>query len=178
MKRNLIIALLMAVIAIPASAQFKWGVEAGLNMNKLTTSNMSDHKLGFFVGPKAQFSLLGLIVDGSIQYSQCQYIVDSNTENESFFVIPVNVKYAIGLGSLLSIYASTGPQWSWHVGNSHDTIKQHQLSWNVGVGVHLAKHFQVGVNYNIGCTDATVGSIAGGIKSKNNIWQVRAAYMF
>lgn len=189
----------MALLAIPANAQFKWGVEAGLNFNSLSISNItSNTKTGFFVGPKVQFGIAGtgLIIDGSAQYWQ-NYAEVENTSSKSlpYIVIPVNVKYAFGLGSVAAIYISTGPQWNWYVGSkytySSDGVDVYELApktssmnWNVGLGVHLIKHLQVGVTYSIGLgnnvsfDDLSVGKVLGDISGKSNVWQVRLAYMF
>ena len=202
MKKNLLVALLVAFITLPASAQnFRWGVEAGLNFNKISVSaltNAMDAKAGFFIGPKVQFNLplVGLIVDGSLQYSQSGIkTVDDNTMTLPYIVLPINIKYALGLGSVVSLYLSTGPQFNLYVGSTSTyeygllaeeiAPKRTSFNWNVGLGAHILSHFQVGVTYSIGLgntmtiSDLSFGGIASeAFTGKNNIWQVRLAYMF
>lgn len=77
MKKLLSTLMVIAclALAIPAQAQIKFGVKAGLNVSKLHLSEetfSSDNRAGFFVGPTAEFTLplLGLGVDASALYNQ------------------------------------------------------------------------------------------------------------
>lgn len=69
-----VIALAMAfVFAVPAQAQLKFGVKAGLNVSKASISKgvfSSDNRTGFFIGPMAEFTLpiVGLGVDAALLY--------------------------------------------------------------------------------------------------------------
>lgn len=198
----LLLALVAVCCALPASAQFKFGVEAGLNASKASVDEFSaKNRTGWFIGPKAQFSLpiLGLGVDAAILYSQKymelnadkETVSDDNiTKNMPYLEIPVNLKYNIGFSSLLGAYIATGPQYSWYLGGKTLTwngVKQGSLetssfSWNVGVGINAFSHLQVGVTYNIAL--GQTGEVQNVIdatktaKLKNNTWQVRLAYMF
>ena len=195
MKKNLLIVMLMALLAIPANAQFRWGLEAGLNFNSLSISNItSNTKTGFFVGPKVQFGIAGtgLSFDGSAQYWQ-NYAEVENTSSKSlpYIVIPVNIKYAFGLGSVAAIYISTGPQWNWYVGSKYTydngielEPKTSSMNWNVGLGVHRINHLHscvtdsIGLGNNISFNELSAGKVIDNISGKSNVWQVRFAYMF
>lgn len=200
--------MFLAIIAIPANAQFKWGVEGGVNLSKIDVSNLtSSTKTGFFIGPKIQFTIpvVGLMIDASAQYSQSSMdtgidcVTDDsgnmveikNTKTLPYIVVPVNLKYGVGLGSAASVYLSTGPQWNYFVGSSSNWFgyeiapQSSSMFWNVGVGLHLLKHLQLGVTYNIAMGDNIKFNMIGVddvvtnlAKGKNNIWQVRLAYMF
>lgn len=198
----LLLALVAVCCALPASAQFKFGVEAGLNASKASVDEFSaKNRTGWFIGPKAQFSLpiLGLGVDAALLYSQKymelnaeeETVSDDNiTKNMPYLEIPINLKYNIGFSSLLGAYIATGPQYSWYLGGKTLTwngVKQGSLetssfSWNVGVGINAFSHLQVGVTYNIAL--GQTGEVQNVIdatktaKLKNNTWQVRLAYMF
>ena len=193
---------------------FKWGIEAGANFSKMKLSKdiiESNNRAGWFAGLKGQVTLpiVGLAADGAVLYSQ-KYMSLSETVYETgngdvvnsweqsktktmpYFEIPVNVKYNIGLSSVIGAYISTGPQWSWYMGSKSislgempiGSLKESNFSWNVGVGINALKHLQLGVTYNIplGNTgDVSKGSfteVARNIELKNNTWQVRLAYMF
>lgn len=198
----LLLALVAVCCVLPASAQFKFGVEAGLNASKASVDEFSaKNRTGWFIGPKAQFSLpiLGLGVDAALLYSQKymelnadeETVSDDNiTKNMPYLEIPINLKYNIGFSSLLGAYIATGPQYSWYLGGKTLTwngVKQGSLetssfSWNVGVGINAFSHLQVGVTYNIAL--GQTGEVQNVIdatktaKLKNNTWQVRLAYMF
>ena len=109
---GLLMVLCMAV-AIPAQAQFHLGVKGGVNLSQADFSNIGDNFkkdnfTGFFIGPMAEFTIpgLGLGVDASLLFAQRGVKVSdgesSTTLKQNGFDIPVNLKYTIGLGSMLS----------------------------------------------------------------------------
>lgn len=178
--KKFLLSLLIAVAAVPASAQFKYGVEAGLNLNYVNFSGgvSSDMQAGFFIGPKVQLTvpLVGLTVDGAIEYSQMKFKIDDanygdESETMSYIVVPINLRYGIGLGSIASVYAATGPQYNWNV-NDLDGFKSHTLNWNFGVGVSLLTHYQIGATYSMPVTKS------GDDSARIQLFQVRFAYMF
>ena len=188
-----VIALAAAfMFAVPAQAQFKFGVKAGLNVSKVSISGAdfdSDNRTGFFVGPMAEFTIpvIGLGIDAALLYDNKRVNVESESKSLHYVDIPINVKYTIGLGSLASVYGATGPQFSYNIGNKKWNgvdLNDSDFSWNVGAGVKLLGHLQVGYNYNIalGNTAEFKGADAMGkvekIKMKNNTHQISVAYMF
>ena len=117
----LMIAICIAM-AMPAQAQIHFGVKGGLNLSKASFSNVSenfkkDNFTGFFIGPMAEFNIpiVGLGVDASLLFAQRGIKVsegnDDITVKQNGIDIPVNLKYTIGLGSLLGIYIAAGPDF-------------------------------------------------------------------
>ena len=178
--------LLVAVCCLALATP--WGVKGGLNMSKLDFKEgpSSDNTTGFFIGPMAEFTIpvVGLGIDAAVMYSQR----GEDEWKQQGVEIPVNLKYTIGLGSMLGIYVAAGPDFYF---NFKDTkwegldTKTTQVGLNIGAGVKLIKHLQVGVNYQIpmGDTfswkntgDAFVDEIVGNGKTKT--WQVSVAYIF
>lgn len=190
MKR-IISALLVAVcigMAMPAQAQLKWGVKGGVNVAKVTFDDKllkSDNMAGFFIGPMAEFTIpvVGLGIDGSLLFSQKGIKADNDAVKQYGLDIPVNLKYNIGLGSLLGIYLAAGPDFYFDFAGNK-TIegvktdkKKAEVGINVGAGVKLLNHLQVGANYNIPLGDtAKLEGIDGSYKTKT--WQVSVAYIF
>lgn len=193
-----VIALAAAfMFAVPAQAQLKFGVKAGLNVSKASLDKgvlSADNRTGFFVGPMAEFTLpvIGLGVDAALLYDNKSVKVGAEGESVSstlhYIDIPINVKYTIGLGSLASVYGATGPQFSYNIGgksilDGSYALNDSDFSWNIGAGVKLLGHLQVGYNYNIALgktaevKDANAIDFVG--KSfKNNTHQISVAYMF
>ena len=76
MKKTIVIfSLLIALVAIPAQAQFKWGIKAGANFNKLSfdkkfvsTDNISDFSGGLLIEWTAP--VLGLGFDAGLMYTR------------------------------------------------------------------------------------------------------------
>lgn len=194
MKKLLSTLMVIAclALAIPAQAQIKFGVKAGLNVSKLHLSKetlSSDNRAGFFVGPTAEFTLplLGLGIDGSVLYNQFGVDSEEGTSTKKSIEIPINLKWTVGFSSLVGAYVAVGPQFGFNVGDRwFDEVcefKKNTTSFNVGAGLKLLGHLQVGANYNFALKDN--GKIHSGdienlttIGFKQNTWQVSVAYLF
>lgn len=192
----LMIAVCM-VMAMPAQAQIHFGVKGGLNLSKASFSNVGenfkkDNFTGFFIGPMAEFNIpiVGLGVDASLLFAQRGIKVsqgnDDYTIKQNGIDIPVNLKYTIGLGSLVGIYLAAGPDFYFDFA-SNKTIegaktdkRKAEVGINVGAGLKLLNHLQVGANYNIPLGNTAKikkdGSEIGSYKTKT--WQVSVAYIF
>jgi len=194
MKKLLSTLMVIAclALAIPAQAQIKFGVKAGLNVSKLHLSKetlSSDNRAGFFVGPTAEFTLplLGLGIDGSVLYNQFGVDSEEGTSTKKSIEIPINLRWTVGFSSLVGAYVAVGPQFGFNVGDRwFDEVcefKKNTTSFNVGAGLKLLGHLQVGANYNFALKDN--GKIHRGniedlttIGFKQNTWQVSVAYLF
>lgn len=184
-----LVAICCLAMATPAQAQLlKWGLKGGLSMSKLDFKNgpTSDNTTGFFIGPMAEFTVpvIGLGIDGALMYSQR----GENEWKQQGIEIPVNLKYTIGLGSMLGVYVAAGPDFFF---NFKDTkwegfdTKATQVGLNIGAGVKLIQHLQIGVNYQIPLGDSFswkgVGEALGdeiGGNGKTKTWQISLAYLF
>ena len=194
MKKLLSTLMVIAclALAIPAQAQIKFGVKAGLNVSKLHLSEnivSKDNRAGFFVGPTAEFTLplLGLGIDGSVLYNQFGVDSEKGTSTKKSIEIPINLRWTVGFSSLVGAYVAVGPQFGFNVGDRwFDEVcefKKNTTSFNVGAGLKLLGHLQVGANYNFALKDN--GKIHSGdiedlatIGFKQNTWQVSVAYLF
>lgn len=186
-----LVAICCLAMATPAQAQLlKWGLKGGVNMSKVDWDGgfkgNKDNSTGFFIGPMAELTvpLIGLGIDGALMYSQRG---DDDWKQQGI-EIPVNLKYTIGLGSILGVYVAAGPDFFF---NFKDTkwegfdTKATQVGLNIGAGVKLVQHLQIGVNYQIplgdsfswkGVGEAISDEIGGNGKTKT--WQISLAYLF
>ena len=192
---TLMVAVACLLMAAPAQAQLRWGLKAGLNLNKMdlkkgTTNLKNDNMTGFFVGPMAEFTLpiVGLGVDGALLYSQRgTKVEDLNTQvdaplkkyKQHSLEIPVNLKYSFGLGDMASIYAAAGPDFIFNL-KSDDfwgdvKRKNAEVGLSVGAGLKLLNHFQIGANYIFPLTKNVKED---GWSANNKTWQISLAYMF
>ncbi|WP_321334450.1 porin family protein [uncultured Bacteroides sp.] len=207
-------ALMLAVclaMAMPAQAQIKLGVKGGLNLASASLSDAwkeksnSDNYTGFFVGPMIDITVpfVGIGVDGALMYSQkgTKFSFDNGgvsmdkTFKQQGIEIPINLKYSIGLGSMLGIYFAAGPSFFFNM-KSDDKVtldnavaaidyEKSEVALNLGMGVKLVKHLQIGVNYNMPLTDSAKASVDSGSYAsldgksfKTKVWQVSVAYLF
>ena len=132
MKKILSALMIVACLfmAMPAQAQFQFGLKGGLNISKLTFSEdivKGDNRTGFFIGPMAEFTIpiVGLGVDVAALYNQSGAKAQSGNEEVSqtfkSIEVPVNLKWTLGLGSTLGAYIAAGPQFGFNVGSGHFT---------------------------------------------------------
>jgi hypothetical protein len=169
-------------VAVPAQAQFSWGVKGGVNLgnndltvlkDKKSALDMSNYS-GFFIGPKAELRvpIIGVGIEAAALYSQKDMsITDQKSFKQNSFQIPLNLKYAFGLGNFANVFIAAGPEFGFNVGETEMLVstlnfeegievptsgavqgyivEKSTLSINVGVGATLLNHFQIGVNYNM-----------------------------
>lgn len=205
LRRILVVVALIVATVTAANAQFRFGVKAGININKLSLENMgdnfkADNGCGFTGGVMTEFQIpvIGLCLDASLMYTRMNSIIDQavaadgtemvKTSGKNFFQIPINVKWKIGLpvvGKFLSPYIFTGPDFAFKLGGSDDVFKTKtfQCAWNIGLGVELLRHVQVGASYGFGMNTVLkqvtpINNTSKDIKGKNNYWTVTAAYLF
>ena len=162
------------------------------------------NQAGWFFGPTVKFTLpvVGLGMDASVLYdyrsAKLDYESEKKTVKQQQIAVPVNVRYAIGLGSTANIFFFAGPQVAFNVGGkdfqwtkgSNYALKKSNFSINLGFGITALRHLQVSANYNVACgktadvTWKTASQAAGGAlglnrkSSRNNSWQLGVAYFF
>ena len=114
--------------------------------------------------------ILGLGLEAAALYSQKGMKIDAReTFKQNSFLIPLNVKYAFGLGNIANIFVAAGPEFGFNMGETSKVInniivgdngetsgdikayvlEKSTLSINVGVGATLLNHLQVALNYNM-----------------------------
>ena len=211
MKRILtFIAVALALLTtVPPQAQLKFGLKGGVNVTNMSFSSDvldASNRAGFFVGPTVKFTLpiVGLGIDASALYDQREGKVklaykdveSENTVKQQQVVVPINLRYGVGLGSMASVFFFAGPQFGFNVGDKTQSIYDQVADWrlkssnfsvNVGAGFMLMSHLQLSANYNIACghtgdveLKSTAADALRQIKkgSRANAWQIGLAYYF
>lgn len=192
-------------ICFAADAGIRFGVKAGMNINKLhfdKSAFEADNRAGFTGGVMTEIMIpiVGIGFDASLMYTRMNsrdnvtVLNDNLTSKEEevqfgkdFIEIPINVKYKLSLPaveSLIKPYIYTGPTFAFKLNkNTFEDIKARtcQVAWNVGIGIELIKHLQVQASYGFGINNVAkyTGVVdAAKIKVKNNYWTVTAAWLF
>ena len=159
--------------AMPASAQFNFGIKAGVNLSEKPSLNINELKnslqgnTGWFVGPTAKFifPVVGLGIEANVLYSQANIEVNGQNLLNQSIDIPLYLRYEITLpvvNKFLEPFVAVGPQFGWNIGNKNVSIdnvienvtenikfKESNISLNLGLGVILFDHLQVHANYNL-----------------------------
>ena len=203
MKKTLvIIAVACIAFAMPAQAQVKFGLKGGLNLTSLSVGGETggvSNKAGFFVGPTVKFTvpLVGLSFDASALYDQRDAKIKGTdvTFKSQSIQIPLNIRYGVGLSSLVNVFAFAGPQFGFNIGDKSKVwetlvdetgwkLKNSNISGNVGIGATVLSKLQITANYNFQISKAgdfvyenEVGKTETG-KMKFNSWQIGLAYFF
>lgn len=204
MKKILtILAIACIAFAMPTQAQVKFGLKGGLNLTSISVDNVSNaisNKSGFYIGPTVKFTLpvVGLSIDGAALYDQRNAKIKGtdNTIKSQSIQIPINVRYGIGLSSVVNVFAFVGPQFGFNIGDkSKDlnsivedvkgwSLKSSNISGNVGIGATVFSKLQITANYNFQLSKAGEvkyinenGDEATG-KMKFNTWQLGLGYYF
>lgn len=200
MKRIILcFALLLGAAATYAQPSVKFGLMAGMNVSKVKFKDFSgtfdpSNRYGFYVGPKLNVNIaMGFGLDVAAVYNQKRMNLEENYSRTLRSVeIPINVRYTLGLGKLLGVYAATGPQFGWNIGNTKwSTLTQDftrenaNVSWNVGAGLKVMDKVEIGVGYNIALSKyANIVEKAGAdVEGKNynfktNTVQLQVACLF
>lgn len=207
MKRVLLVVLVALTSVAAANAQFKWGIKAGMNINKLHFSQKDlganfapENSTGWNAGVMAEFTVpvIGVGLDAAVMYSRMNNSLpnrditgvvseEGSLFGRNFIEIPINVKYKFTIpvvSSILKPMVFTGPSFAFKLDkNLFKNIKTKtcETAWNVGLGLEFFNHLQVTGAYAFG-----MNNIAGGIfntdavkvKVKNSYWTVSAAYLF
>lgn len=198
--KKLIVIIAASLMTITASAQIDFGLKGGLNVSNislngdLTKNIKSENQAGFFIGPtmKVTLPIVGLGFDVSALYDQKSSKVSEVSVKQQSIVIPINLRYGVGLGDLASIYGFVGPQFGFNVGDKdfdlktatlNYNLKSSNLSLNLGVGAVVANHVQFTVNYNIALGKTGEFNTIAALKdqfgdAKTNTWQIGLAYYF
>lgn len=198
-KRIAIALVAMLAVFGSANAQFRMGIKAGVDINKMSFSKDagkdvtdSKNRTGFTGGVMAEFTVpvIGIAMDASLMYTHKVNNATVDNENKSYnsdyLAIPINLKYKFGLpavGSIITPYIFTGPQFSFLMSKkvvNDFKNKACDVSWNVGAGVQLIKHVQVSASYGFGINGAAklINNDIKAKKIKNNCWTVTLAYLF
>ena len=200
MKKTLVVMLMAVAFAMPSNAQIKLGLTGGLNLTNVNVKDAAGTvkgRAGFFIGPTVKFTLpiVGLGIDASAVYDQREGKVGEGSAEQTIksqsIQIPINVRYGVGLGDLLEVFAFAGPQFGFNVGSNKKieewdtewTLKSANLSANLGIGLTVLSHLQAKFNYNfaLGKT-GEIKSISGARdavgSAKFNCWQISLAYWF
>lgn len=201
-------ALAVAMIALmgaqTANAQFRFGIKAGLNLNKLHVddwkSNLDkDNGCGFTGGVMTEFTVpvIGLCFDASLMYTHMSAsdtfnvptadgVETGQATSKNFFNIPVNVKYRFGMVPVAKPFIFTGPDFAFKFGGKNDVFKTKtfQCAWNIGIGFELFNHLQIAGSYGFGMNNVFDHiaddkiQVTDDFKIKNNYWTITAAYLF
>lgn len=204
---NVLLVMMVMAVAVPASAQIKFGVKGGIDFVSSLSGSTWKHqnmkkpggKTGYYIGPMVEVGLPFVStwdVDAALLFSTRGHKFDNHTARQIGVEIPINLKKTFEVGDMLGVFVAAGPSLYYNV-KSEKRMKMInsgtldyealQVAINVGVGVKLMKHFQVSVNYSIPLNDtatfhqdasSTVPDPYDGKSYKTQGFHAAVAYLF
>lgn len=190
-----------AVSAPDANAQFRFGVKAGLNIDKLSISKEAkdqivspDNRTGWRAGVTTEFTvpIIGIGLDASLMFVHkgAEFFNKETNKDEviknDYLELPINLKYKFNLpvvSSFLTPFLTTGPSFAFALNKeeiNNIKNKNFDVAWNVGVGLELIKHLQVAAGYSWGINKTVEKKLGTSTTNVGRIngWTVTAAYLF
>lgn len=169
---SMAIMVMALFVAVPAQAQFSWGIKGGVNLVSNDLSNLSgivqdkaqimnkDNYTGFFIGPKAELRvpILGFGIEAAALYSQKGMSVgDNETFKQNSFQIPLNIKYSFGLGNVANVFIAAGPEFGFNVGETTKVFNNVQFDDVTGVtagdvSAYVLEKSTLSINIGLGAT--------------------------
>jgi len=180
-------SLVVVVLFVTFSAQagLRWGVKAGANVSDLSgdINTYTDNYTGLQLGILTEYDLpvFGLGFDAALLYSRRGLRFTDESYRLKYVDFPLNLKYKLLFFSLLGIYATAGPYFSYKISTKEfpDKWRKYQLGLNFGAGLILFKNFQIGVNYQSALSNDYKGVDAEVENSlKNSSRTLSATYFF
>lgn len=156
-------------VAVPAQAQFSWGIKGGVNLVNNDLSAMKgmsgkdianlDNYTGFFIGPKMEvrIPILGLGVEAAAFYSQKGMTIgDGETFKQNGFQVPLSVKYGIGIGNIANVFIAAGPEFGFNMGQTSKVINDIVISQDGSatgdIKAYVLDKSTLSINVGVGAT--------------------------
>lgn len=195
MNKNILFAILLMAVTLPAAAQVRLGVRGGITLGEMRFDREvidSDNRVGYTGGLLLDINIpvVGIGAEVSAMYAHRS---DRLTDGETYFKrhyieIPVYARYRLSIPSMQRFFAPyifTGPSFSFlfREDTSSDIHNSKTyLAWDVGGGVDLFNRLRLSASYDIGISKAMSyinhDYNGGRIHGKDRHWTLNAAILF
>lgn len=203
MNKSILIAPVMALCALSANAEFRWGPVAGANFTSYHfKQDLVDVKMapGFQAGVMGElmFPGIGFGVDFGMQYSMHGAKIDLGQKyvwasdgygNELVTLhtlqVPVHLRFKYtrlnGVERTIAPFVFAGPNFSFHL--SDNDVKAFEypagtVSIQFGVGAELLEKFQVFGTYDLGVSYEMRTRKLDNFSARPSTWTVGVAWLF
>ena len=202
MKRYLL-ALVAIVVALSASAEFRWGPTAGVNISKYTYKQALfnvDHSVGGGAGIMGElmFPGIGFGIDLGLNYNmhgsklhlgdKKVWASDGYGIEQSYLhtiELPINLRFKYtnlnGIERKIAPFVYGGPLFSIIAGHSTLGALKYtggSVMLQCGVGAELFEHLQISAGYYWGMTYETQTIKLEDLTSRSQGWRVNLTYLF
>ncbi len=205
LRRTAAAIAVAAAMTVPpeAFAQFRWGAQAGVNVNNLKFKQelvTVDKSTGFSAGVTGEmmFPGIGFGLDIGLHYEMTGSKVHLGERkmwssqgygNEQlrmhYAVIPLHVRFKWtrlgGLEEKIAPLVYFGPEFSILAGHSKCDAMDFAggtLALDMGGGVEIMRRWQLTAGYNMGMTYVVKAKVLTNYSARNRYWYVRGTYYF
>lgn len=205
LRRTAAAIAIAAAVVFPseAFAQFRWGAQAGVNVNNLQFKQelvTIDKSAGFSAGVTGEmmFPGIGFGLDIGLHYEMTGAKVHLGERkmwssqgygNEQFrmhyAVIPLHVRFKWtrmgGLEEKIAPLVYFGPEFSILAGHSKCDAMDFAggaLALDMGGGFEIMRRWQLTAGYNMGMTYVVKAKVLTNYSARNRYWYIRGTYFF
>lgn len=206
MKAKIVSALLILAAlfsASEASAEFRYGPTAGINLTNLNFKQdlaSVDKSVGYSAGVVGEmmFPGIGFGIDLGLYYEQRgatihfgeykmwqEQGIGTSRSYLHYLVIPLHLRFKYtnlnGFEDTLAPFVYAGPSVGLLVGHSKVKCLEYpfgELGVDFGVGAEIKRNWQVSLSYTMGLTYALKDKILTNYSARNSTWALRVAYLF
>lgn len=201
--RKFLTLIILAVCALSASAEFRWGPQAGWNMSNyywkqplLDSSQRSGFQaglLGEVMIPGIGFGIdLGLryaYTDGTVNLGDHYVWSSDGYENGSFSLhrieVPIHLRFKWtrmdGFEHYVAPFAFVGPVVRFNVSQSDCAAIEHpagSLGIEFGLGGEFLEHIQLSASYTWGVSYDIRTVKLDNLSARSSSWNINVAYLF
>lgn len=193
----------MALVCLTASAEFRWGPIAGMNVSNFYWKQpllKSGQQVGFQAGLLGEIMIpgIGFGVDFALRYDMRgakinlgdHYVWSSEGYGEEnlklhTLEIPVNLRFKWtrmdGLEHYVAPFAFIGPVFQFNLGQSNCAAIEHpdgSVGLQFGLGGEFLEHIQLSASYIWGVTYDVRTVKLDNLSARTSSWNINVAYLF
>lgn len=201
--RKIMAIAVLASGALGASAEFRWGPTAGINISNYYWKQhlIDNHQLcgptagimgeimipgiGFGIDFGLRYQMIGAKVDFSQQYVWTSEGIGDTKVWNHVVQIPVNLRFKWtrmnGLEQYIAPFAYGGPVFNFTVASTKTPALEHPAGWiglQCGIGAEILERIQVSAGYCWGVSYIQRTVQLDNFSSQARGWQVNVAYLF
>ena len=192
-SQKIILLLIISLITQFVSAQFSYGVKAGLNYDSIgeltaieqTSTFNADAKTGFHLGVYSNINLLLFYLRPELQFTKSE---SSFGENGSLSFSKIEAPILLGYKVLGPLSVFAGPSFQYILSEKTEILSVGEIDENFTVGLQIGTRlklgrFGIGIRFERGFTDNEVTllesnniDVAGRIDTRSKQWVISASY--
>lgn len=201
--RKFIVCLLVALSALTASAEFRWGPTAGLNINNYYWRQPlleSRYRCGVNAGILGELMIpgIGFGVDLGLNYNMHSGYVNLGEQhvwsvdgyenlNMSLHTIqiPIHLRFKWtrmnGVEQYIAPFAYVGPAFSFAVAQTKCAAIEHpagSVALQFGLGAEIIEHIQISACYQWGVSYELRTIKLDNLSARASSWNINVAYLF